>query len=550
MSATVGGRLEAVERPRSLFGPDYLRLAALALVAVAVHGWLIAHTALTARDSLGFARLALCFENPSAAPPDKDTGRPKNTLDHIRAAEHPPGYPLAVWATDAALGVVSSRPLPDRALLAAQLANALAAVLLVIPTYMIGRMLFSRNVGFAAALLFQVLPVPARITSDGLTEGVYLLATGSAIMLGVRAVRRPRVSNFLLCGLATGASYLVRPEGLMVAAGPGAVVLWLGFTRRWPRDVAFGRLTALLIGVALVSVPYMVLIGKLSNKPTGPMLNPLEAAPGPIYRGGPEGSRRATTGTALFAEWWHQDRDAGKSREVWAVQATFKEVSKSANYVVWPLAIFALVALRRKFATEPGLWVLVILAAGNLALLVYLAARVGYVSERHTVLLTLLACQFAAAGLPPLAAAIGHLLTPLERLGVRVTAAGLLVALVASALPFALKPLHPQREGHKRAGQWLASRVTDGDAMVDPYCWAEWYAGRTLYRTSWNPAISRNGYVILENDKVKTGPHSRLPVLPEAKRLAAQSDSRIVYHWPEDVPREQAVIYVYKLGPE
>lgn len=548
MSATVGGRLEAVERPRSLFGPDYLRLAALALVAVAVHGWLVAHTAVTARDSLGFARLALCFENPSAAPPHEN-GRPKNTLDHIRAAEHPPGYPLAVWATDAALGVVSSRPLPDRALLAAQLANAIAAVLLVIPTYMIGRMLFSRNVGFAAALLFQVLPVPARITSDGLTEGVYLLATGSAIMLGVRAVRRPRVSNFLLCGLATGASYLVRPEGLMVAAGPGAVVLWLGFTRRWPRDLALGRLTALLVGVALVSVPYMVLIGKLSNKTTTIFLTDPLGAPRPNIPGGPT-SQRATTGAALFAEWWHEDRDAGKSHELWAVQATFKEVSKSANYVVWPLAIFAVIALRRKFATDPGLWVLVVLAAGNLALLVYLAARVGYVSERHTVLLTLLACQLAAAGLPLLAAAIGQLLPRIERLGVRVTAASLLVALVASSLPFALKPLHPQREGHKRAGQWLASRVTDDDALVDPYCWAEWYAGRTLYRTTWQPPISRNAYVILENDKVKSGPHSRLPVLPEAKALAAQAGSRIVYHWPEDVPQEQAVIYVYKLGPE
>ena len=30
MSATVGGRLEPVESPRTLFGPDYLRLAVLA----------------------------------------------------------------------------------------------------------------------------------------------------------------------------------------------------------------------------------------------------------------------------------------------------------------------------------------------------------------------------------------------------------------------------------------------------------------------------------------------------------------------------------------
>ena len=209
------------------------------------------------------------FREPLGRAAAQKTGRAKNTLDHVRGSEHPPGYPLAVWATDAALGIVSKQSLPERALLAAQLANAIAAMLLVIPTYLIGRMLFSRNVGFAAALLFQVLPVPARITSDGLTEGVYLLATGSAIMLGVRAVRCPRISDFLLCGLATGASYLVRPEGLMVAAGPGAVVVLAGTHPPLAARRGRGRLTALCIGVALVSVPYMALIGKFTNKPTG-----------------------------------------------------------------------------------------------------------------------------------------------------------------------------------------------------------------------------------------------------------------------------------------
>jgi hypothetical protein len=550
MSATVGGRLEEVERPRSLFGPDYLRLAALLLVAAAVHGWLIAHTALTARDSLGFARLALCFETPAAAPPHEN-GRAKNTFDHIREAEHPPGYPLAVWATSAVLKHISDKPVPERALRATQIASGLAATLLVVPAYLIGRMLFGRNTGFAAALLFQVLPVPAKITSDGLTEGVYLLATTCAIMLSVRAVRRPRISGFLLCGLAIGASYLVRPEGLLVAAGPSAVALWLGLTRRWPRDAALGRLTALLIGIALVSVPYMAVIGKLTNKYTGKhYLNPLEAPPGPIYRGGPNATQREVSGTPLFAKWWNQERDAGKSRELWAIRAVAEETSKSANYVVWPLALFAVLALRRRFAAEPGLWVLVVLVVCNFTLLFYLAARAGYVSERHTVLLTLLACQFAAAGLPLLAAGIGQLLPRIERLGIRVTAAGLLVALIASSLPFALKPMHANREVHRHVGLWLAGRVTDQDVLLDPYCWAEWYAGRTLYRAGWNPPVSRNTYFVLENEDVKGSPHSRLPELPAAKALLNHPTCRAVYHWPEDVPKERAEVVVYKLGPD
>ncbi|MBN9120726.1 MAG: glycosyltransferase family 39 protein, partial [Planctomycetes bacterium] len=373
MSATVGGRWEEVERPRSLFGPDYLRLVALVLAALAVHGWLIAHTALTARDSLGFARQALCFENPSAAPPHGN-GRPKNTLDHIREGEQHPGFALAVCATDAVLKHVSDGPTAERILLATQLTNALAATLLVVPTYLLGRMLFGRNVGFAAALLFQVLPVPAKITSDGLTEGVYLLATVSATVLGVRAVRRPRISGFLLCGLATGASYLVRLEGLMIAAGPGAVALWLGLTRRWPRDQALGRLTALVIGVALVSVPYMAVIGKLTNKPSPREMLNLDGPSGPIWKGMPN-TQRPTTGAALFAEWWNEEKDAGTPRGLWAVRSVLKEMSKTSHYVVWPLALFALVALRRRFATEPALWVPLILIAFNVVVLVVFATR-------------------------------------------------------------------------------------------------------------------------------------------------------------------------------
>ncbi len=547
MSASVGGRLEEVEPKRSLFGPDYLRLAALVIVAVAVHGWLVSHTALTARDSLGFARQALCFETPSAAPPNED-GRSKNTIDHIRASEHPPGYPLAIWAVYKVLGLVSDAPIADRALLAAQIANVLAAILLVIPTYLIGRMLFSQNVGFAAALLFQVLPVPARITSDGLTEGVYLLASAVAVALAVRAVTVPRISSFLLCGLAIGGAYLVRPEGLVIAAGPGAIALWMGLTRRWPRDLALGRCAALLVGVGLIAVPYMALIGKLTNKPSGQELQNPFAPPRPIVHDGNTAIAAAPSGP-LFAAWWNDDRDVGKSQTVWGVKAVGKEVSKGANYVVWPLALFASLALRRRFGNETGLWVLVAVAVCNLALLLYLAARVGYVSERHTLLLTLLACQFAAAGLPLLAAAIGQILPRVERLGVRVTAASLLVMLVAASLPFALKPMHPNREGHKHAGKWLATNMKSDEAIVDPFCWAAWYAGRTLYRPSdYNPRVSRATYIVLENTSAT--PHSRLPVLPEAKALATQPGARVVYHWPENVPAEKALVHVVKVGGE
>jgi hypothetical protein len=113
--------------------------------------------------------------------------------------------------------------------------------------------------------------------------------------------------------------------------------------------------------------------------------------------------------------------------------------------------------------------------------------------------------------------------------------------------------MHPHREGHKHAGEWLASRMSDNDAIIDPFCWAEWYAGRTLYRIHWNPKPEdlRNHYVIWENKS--ESPHSRLPDYLYAKQLKEQAERegrKPVYHWPENVPWDQAAVQVWKLGPE
>jgi hypothetical protein len=548
MPAVVGGRIEAVAPRRSLFGPDYVRLAILLIVAAIIHCWLIAHTSIPARDSLGFARLALNIGNPNAGvEPSERELHPRQRIEVIRTAEQPPGYPLAVWAMEKALRS-TALPLPDRGLLATQIANAIAAVLMVVPLYLIGRILFDRDVGFASALLFQVLPVPARVTSDGLSEGFYLLVVVVAILLGVRAARRPGIGAFLLCGLATGASYLVRPEGLLVGIAVGGVIAWAGLMRYWPRDIALGRLTALAVGLALVAVPYMLLIGKLTNKPTGgTILNILER-PAPIWNGQPgaQAPRDGVISGPLFAEWWDPKKDDGKCRELWAVAATFKEVTKGLHYSLIGFAIFGLLAHRRQlFSPDLGMWVLVLLGCLSCGLLMYLATRIGYVSERHTVLFVMLSCIFASAALKPLAEFLAG--TPVLGkliLWPRALPAVLLATLVLTALPFTLKPLHPQREGHKHAGKWLAEHMQPEDWLVDPFAWGEWYAGRTLYRTTEYRGQPSTTWVIVEEGK--TTPHSRLPQWEHAQQLKARGEA--VFEWHAATPGDETVaVKVYKV---
>jgi hypothetical protein len=522
----------------------------LFLIALGIHGWLVTHTAVPARDSLGYARLALNLADPNKARP---TESPRPRIEVIRTAEQPPGYPVAVWVTMKVLrtvGPVRHLPDPDLSLLATQVANAVAAVLLVVPMYLTGRILFGRNVGFAAALLFQVLPVPARVTSDGLSEGVFLMVVAAAILLGVRAARRPTIGGFLLCGLATGASYLVRPEGLLVAVAVALVIIAAGAKRRWPRDAALGRLTALGVGVALVGLPYMVLIGKLTNKPTGDqILNLLDDPRGRIWMGQPGTQAPMVRSPVLLAKWWNPTQDDGRSRLLWAIEATSSEVTKALHYVIAALAVAGLLAHRRQlFAPDAGMWVLVILGALSFTLMVYLAARIGYVSERHTLLFVLIACLFAAAALEPVAELLCEL--PLLRglLAPNVVAVALLVVLVAGAVPYTLKTLHPQREGHKHAGRWLAEpgRMHDTDWLIDPLTWAEWYAGRTLYRTVEYTGQPRTTWVIVEEGK--TSPHSRLPQWEHARELINQGEK--VYQWPADATADQPRVCVYRITHE
>ena len=561
--AVVGGRMEAVAPRRTMFAPDYLRLAALAAVSVAVHSWLIGHAPVTARDGIGFARYAICLQTPrDANPPGVDPAKAIATsLDVVAVQQQAPGYPVAVAL--AAKFVRRTQGIPDldaprhavQFLLAAQLVSAAAAVLLVVPTYLIGRMLFGRSVGFAAALLFQILPVPAHLTSDALSEGVYLLSAATALMFAVRAVRRPGVGGFLVCGLAVGASYLVRLEGLMVAAALGAVAGWLGLTRRWPRDQTLGRLTALGVGVALIAGPYVLLIGKLSNKPTAndavpSLINPRQKLiEGNAGRGGP------VVAAPLFAKWWTVPSEAGPVGVVGpAAAAALEETGKGLHYVGAGFALLGVFFLRRRVAAEPGLALLLTLAGTNLLVLVALGTtgyyvqgkHTFYVSERHTVLLVLIGCYFVAAALEPLAA----LLSSVPKVGRfwagRFAPTGLLVALVVAALPTTLKPLHPHREGHKHAGAWLAANLREADCLIDPFEWAQWYSGRSLYRVPADPPRPEVTYAVLD-DKDHDDDHARLPRMKDARNVAADGRAAVVYFWPEDGPEATAKVKVYRL---
>src|SRR5262245_30814993 len=155
---------------------DWGRILLVALLALLVRGWLITHTEVSARDSIGFIRYALQFDDR----PWKDV---------VRSFEQHPGYPVLVWLVSRPVRLIAGGTSCNGMVLSAQLATTFAAVLMVIPVYFLGKTLFNRHAGLVAAALLQCLPVFVRVTADGLSEGPFLLFLASGLFFAVTGLR-------------------------------------------------------------------------------------------------------------------------------------------------------------------------------------------------------------------------------------------------------------------------------------------------------------------------------------------------------------------------
>ena len=181
MLADVGGRLEVVPHRRSLFAKDYWRISVLLLVAGAIHAWLVLHTAIPARDSMGFAHrqqfvLPQRRTNHRSTPPATSTSsatlRPAWLSPRGLAHGEGPSIVGLFTSREGSAGHADRQCDRRHAARHSALSHRPHSVR---PK--------CRLRGRAA---IPGLTRPARVTSDGLSEGVYLLVMATAILLGVR----------------------------------------------------------------------------------------------------------------------------------------------------------------------------------------------------------------------------------------------------------------------------------------------------------------------------------------------------------------------------
>ncbi len=506
-------------------------LALLIVLAVALRVWQVSHTEVTSRDSIGYIRIAWQLEH--------DDWRKV-----LPASSQHPLYPLAVLAASAPVRHSHGGDLALAMQLSAQLASCVASVLLVVPMFYLGRELFDRRTAFWATLLFQCLPATGKMMADGLSEPLFLLCVSAALLFAVRALRTGSAPAFALAGLASGLAYLTRPEGLVVVGTTGLVLVVAQFRARWRhpwRRFLLGG-AALAVGTLLVAGPFMKLIGGFTVKNTARWVSDPRVLAHPPEAGQAQAevcsSPRVSARPVLWAVWWgdkHSPQEGPSARSLWALRALGAVLAKAFFYVFWVPAVLGLWWCRDRFRQAPGAWVLA-LTSLLIALVLYRVARLmGYLGERHMVLIVLCGVYWAAAGL----------LALVGRLRNRYVAVAALLVLAGVPLAKTLETLHGDRAGFRAAGCWLAQHACPGDYVKDPYSWAHYYAGRVFSEGCagvpvHTPPVS---YVVLERSS-NTHPH--LPEVQDA--LKDVERGRPVRSWPVRRGKERAEVVVYEVA--
>ncbi|MDW8266011.1 MAG: glycosyltransferase family 39 protein [Gemmataceae bacterium] len=499
---------------------DLLLMFVLMAVVGLLHLWVLTHTTVAARDSIAFIRYAWQLEHYPWP-------------EVLRGNLHHPGFPVAIAAVSWALRSCGGSLDADTMRLAAQLANSLAAVLLVVPLYFLGKIVFERRTAFWGVLIYQCLPSSNQLLSDGLSEGVFLLWAASAILAAVIAHQRSSVLGFALAGVFSGLAYLTRPEGILIAPAM-ALVLLLGQllpSSRRPWRSTLAESAALLGALTVVAAPYIATIGALTNKTTGrEILHTARDVPSQAT------AARQPPLALVWSVWTDAYRVGQRSGSVpWAFRGFTVELLKGFNYVALPAVIFGLWHFRRRWG-EPESWLLGAPCLAQALAVLRVASVMGYVSERHVQLIVMTGCLWAAAGLLALPGWWQERGWRLPRWSAATWATILPGLVVAVGLPSALKPLHANRQGHREVGRWLAEHARPTEHIVDPFCWAEYYAGRAFGppgppRPPKEPPDAY--YIVLETT---SNPHERLPMIPGARALAERAT--LIHLWQPATPRK------------
>ncbi len=131
--------------------------------------------------------------------------------------------------------------------------------LLLLPAYLLGKELVSKNVGLAAAALVAVMPLMVDYSSRIYTESVYIFFLLLAIVFGRHMLMGCRIPCGTLAGAALGMAYLANPSAVFYLVALLGLAVIIGFHRGIWRQLA-KALVFFLIFFLLYATPYVIFL--------------------------------------------------------------------------------------------------------------------------------------------------------------------------------------------------------------------------------------------------------------------------------------------------
>jgi hypothetical protein len=423
---------------------------------------------LPAQDGLKLIRFAKQFQSQPWA-------------DVVRSSDVHPLYPALVATVEPVVARLAGEG-PDSWRIASQLVSMLAAVALLWPLHSLAGALFDGRTATFAVFLYILLPVPAAIGHDTLTDSLASFFLISSLCTGERALRREDWRSALACGLIGGIGYLARPEVVLAPI----VVCLVGATRAIrsvsvvERRRSFSRLAASACGMLLLIGVYTLIKGEVSEKlslrvgmgTTDPSPRQARSVPQWLpteFRG---------------KEWDFSPKEESTSSKLSpslasVVESLASDWIEGLGVVLVPL-VFVGALRKNRDGSKVGRWLIFTYAICFVTIVCRHALNLGYLSGRHALGLVILSMPYAAFGMRGVARFL-HAFMGSNALAGRRAALVSLALMLGAGVAAQAKGSHSSRWGHQEAARWLSENARSGDAVLDTRGWASFLKGGPSY---------------------------------------------------------------------
>lgn len=437
-----------------------IHISILLAITFCVGIYLISTTVLIAQDGTTFIKYAKGFET--------------SPLKAIKSEYQHPGYPflIAVAHKIAKIGGGSSL---WSWIYSAQAVALVFRLLAIAVLYFVGKEIVGQRISFWAILILILLPNPARLGSDALSDWphIFFLVAGFLLLIWAAVSRKWWLFGF--SGLAAGMGYLIRPECAQVVVFG---TLWLGVQMFWSQRImsrhkAVFALALLLVGFLVTAGPYMKLKGAVFPKKQLVQLTP-NIQSSEVYE-----EEIQIRSNSVYTSGFAPSDVAG---------ALGKLVQRISETLMWFFVPALLIGMyeyfRKRNWHEPERFFIIVLIALNLLVMILLYCKFGYMSRRHTLPLVVFTIFYVPVGLEALASWLDEKFSKtVERLfaikaNTNFWFLVLFVVGISICGPKLLRPMRIEKQSYRDAARWLVKNTNEEDIIAVSDIRIGFYSGR------------------------------------------------------------------------